>query len=505
MGCIMTFDAGTTSLKTCLFTEDFKIIAFSSEEYELLTPEKDMVELDPEIYWNALKNGTRDVLGKSRIAVEEIKVITITTQGETLIAVDKEGKPLHNAIVWLDNRAVEETAIISSLVHADEFYRNTGLPEVSPLCPICKILWFKKNRRELFEKIYKFLLLEDYLIFKLTGEFVSEQSLMSSTGYFDINNGKLWDKALKAIGVYCKLFPEILPCGKVIGNVTMQAAVELGLSTLTTVSTGAMDQISSTIGAGNIHPGIVTETTGTALVIGATTDKADYDNPCRVNIYKHYNDNYLILPYCPTSGIVLKWFKDEFCDKEVKESGERGISVYQLLDEAANIVKPGAGGLILLPHLAGTLSPDLNPSARGVFFGISLETKKPHFIRAILESIGYMLRENLELLESMGIEVKEIRSLGGGAGSILWNTIKADITGKQIAVMEQQESTSFGAAILGAVSIGLYDSVEEACKLHARTRGIYCPDEVNREIYNKSYTSYRDIYNHLKELFKKTN
>lgn len=500
MGCIMTIDAGTTSVKTCLFSENISLIAVSSKEYELLTPGKDMVEIEPEIYWDAMKEGIHDVLLKSGKRAEEIMVLTITTQGETMVPVDKEGKPLHNAIVWLDTRAAEESAIIGSLIDTDEFYRNTGLPEISPACPVSKILWFKRNRSELYEKVYKFLLLEDYLLFRLTGEYVTELSLMSSTGYFNINDGKLWRKVLNTIGINGMFFPDILPCGKVIGNVTIQSATELGLSTSTVISTCAMDQISSAIGAGNIYPGIVTETTGTALAIGATADKADYDNAGRVNIYRHYNESFLILPYCPTAGIVLKWFKDEFCEREIKESDEKGRSVYQLLDEAASNVKPGADGLVLIPHLAGSLSPDINPYARGVFFGIGLETKKPHFIRAILESIGYMLRENLELLEAMGIKVREIRSLGGGSGSKLWNSIKADIIYKHITVMEQPESTSLGAAILGAVSVGLYDSVEEACKLHVRSREIYTPNQANSEMYNKSYTTYRAVYNRLKEL-----
>jgi xylulokinase len=502
MGYIMTFDVGTTSVKTCLFTEDIKLIAFSSEEYELLTPKKDVVELDPEIYWNTLKKGIREVLDTSGINTEEILVMTLTTQGETLIPVGKDGAPLYNALVWLDARAVEESAIITGLIASDTFYRHTGLPEAGPACPVCKVLWFKRNQPELFEKIFKFLLLEDYLLFKLTGKFISEQSLMSSSGYFDINSGILWQELLDSLDINCELFPEVLPCGEIIGNISKNAALELGLSTLTIVSTGAMDQISSAIGAGNIYPGIVTETTGTAMVIGATTIEANYSNISKVIIYKHYNKNFLLLPYCPTAGIVLKWFKDEFCGSEMNECKANGKSIYQMLDELASVVKPGANGLIFLPHLAGALSPEVNPYAKGVFFGISLETKKAHFVRAILESIGYMLKENIEMLESLGIEVKEIYSLGGGSDSKLWNSIKADITGKHILVLEQQESTSFGAAILGAVSIGLYNSVEEACKLQARSKNVYIPDQTNIGIYNKTYTTYIEVYNNLKELFK---
>jgi len=178
--------------------------------------------------------------------------------------------------------------------------------------------------------------------------------------------------------------------------------------------------------------------------------------------------------------------------------------VYEMLDSLAAKVKPGANGLILLPHFEGILNPDLNPAAKGVFYGISLDSKKEFFIRAILESIGYMLRENLELLEKMGIKADEIRSTGGGSKSSLWSAIKADITGKPITVMEQQESTSLGAAILGAVAVGMYGSVEEASSKVIRINRRYNPDKRNTAVYDKNYRTYIKLYESLKELFKES-
>lgn len=501
MEYLMTFDVGTTAIKTCLFTKDFYMTAFASEEYELLTPDKDIVELDPNTYWRGMKSGTERVLAASGIRPEDIKVITVTTQGETLIPVNKNGEVLHNAVVWLDARAVEETAIIAEAIDRDEIYRTTGLSDVNPAWPLCKVFWFKRHRPALFEKTHKFLLLEDYLLYKLTGEFVTEHAILSSTGYFDINNNTFWNTALETIGVDKNIFPKILPCGACVGKVTPAAAEYLGLSTETAVSTGAMDQVCSAIGAGNVKPGIVSETTGTALVIAATIAKPNYENPAKINILKHFDDNFLILPYCPTAGMVLKWFKDEFFTEESRDCREKNVSIYQLLDSIAEAVKPGSDGLVILPHFAGMLTPEMNSDAKGVFFGVTLATKKGHFVRAILEAIGYMLRENIELLENMNLEVEEVRSIGGGASSRLWNSIKADITGKSITTLEQLESTSLGAAILGALSIGMVENMEEVQKNFIKKKESFSPETKNIAVYNKNFKVYTKLYERVKSLF----
>lgn len=503
MQYIITLDVGTTSIKTCLFDNNFRLKEYSYIEYELYTPAKDIVELDSRIYWDAAKSSIKSVVASSKVKVQDIKVINVTTQGETMIPVDKDGKAQYNAINWLDARAVEEAEIIRDAIGDDEFYRHTGLPEVGPACPIAKIMWLAKNKPEVYKNTYKFLLLEDFLINQMTGEFVTNQSMTSSTGYFDINNCKLWSKALDLMQLTEASFPQIIKCGQIAGKLKASVSNELGLDVNTVVATSAMDQISSAIGAGNIKPGIITETTGTALVIAATMSKPDYNNPYKATYYKHYNENVLLLPYCPTAAIILKWFKNEFCYEEAEKSKTEGKSVYGMLDELAETVPPWSNGLVMLPHFAGKLSPDINSYAKGVFYGVGLDTKKAHFVRAILESIGYMLKENIEFIEDMGIKVNEIRSLGGGSKSVLWNTIKADICDKKITAMEQEESTSLGAAILGALAIGMYDSMEEIMEKFIKVRKVYIPDKTNVQMYKKGYTVYNNLYQNLKEFYKR--
>ena len=498
---IITLDVGTTSVKTALFTRAFDMVRSSSREYELLTPASDIVELDPEMYWRSVQDGIRDITVHSGVNPDDIAAICCTTQGETLIPVDAEGRVLHNALVWIDARARAESEYLKEKIPNDIFYQTTGIPEIGPSCPLSKVLWFKRNRADIFGKTAYFLLLEDFLIHRLTGLFVTNPSLLSSTGYFDICKNVLWERALDAIDINEKYFPKITACGSIAGTLRPPVASDLGLHSATAVVTGAMDQIASAIGAGNIQPGMVTETTGTALVIGATMDTFDAACSGGVSVYRHYDRRFLMLPYCTTAGIVLKWFRDEFCTEEQTQASVTGVSAYDLLDTLAQGVAPGCGGLLLVPNFAGKQDPAINTAAKGVFFGVGLESQKAHFVRAIFEGVAFMLRENIEHIEKTGVAVKEIRSLGGGSKGRIWNEIKADVCGKDMITMNQTESTSLGAAILGMVALGDYPSVDAACVAACRVKNTYHPDVNNRKVYDTAYAKSLAVYRQLKELF----
>lgn len=501
MNCIITLDIGTTSVKACIFDDHLSLLAFSKQEYELLTPENGIVELSADIYWDAVVAGIRKVLGKSNVKTHEIKVITCTTQGETLIPVDREGNDLHNAIVWLDGRAIKEAEFINKRFSKQDIFSITGLPEISASCPVSKVLWLKNNRPDIYDNTYKILLLEDYLILRLTGVFVTNPSLTCSTGYFDINKNSLWNDILNYCGLDADKFPDLMDCGKFVAVLSKSAAFELGLSESTAVSTGAMDQAASAIGAGNIEEGIVTETTGTALVVAAACDHFHFIKHLNITVYRHaIRDKFLLLSISQTAGILLKWFKDEFCSDLAAIAEEKGISIYEEMDKIAAEACPLSNGLILFPHFAGMLIPEMNPRTRGIFFGIGLDTSKKHFIRAILESVDYMLRENITALQAMGINIQKVYSLGGGSNSSLWLQIKADINDMAFVSMELEESTSLGAAILGGMSVGIFNDLKTACQL-IKAKNMVIPNKENITNYNQAYSKYQRVYNSLKDVF----
>jgi len=202
--------------------------------------------------------------------------------------------------------------------------------------------------------------------------------------------------------------------------------------------------------------------------------------------------------------MVLRWFRDAFCEAEKSVGGSIGGDAYDLMGREAMSVAPGCEGLIMLPHLNGSMAPDGNPKAKGVFYGISLKHQKAHFIRAIMESLGYLVRRNIEALRDLGVTVDEIRSLGGGARSPVWSQIKADITGRPLVTMRCAEAASLGAAILAGKAVGMYGSIADACGQMARVARRYEPNAKCRDIYDKNYDHYRKLFSDLTDLFRES-
>lgn len=497
----LVFDVGTTSMKTGVFDQNFNTVYSHASEYQLLYPGKNLVELPAAFYWSALKEGITDAL-RFGVLPEEIDAVTITTQGETLVPVDQNGEALCNAIVWLDARAEKEAAELNEKIDANEFFHTTGLTDLGAAAPIAKLMWIRKNRPEVYEKTACFLLLEDYLIYRLSGELVTEYSLLSSTGYFDITQNCYWQGILEAAGIDPALLPTPRKCAEVVGVVTSCAAQESGLKKGTPVTTGAMDQIAGAVGAGNISPGIITETTGTCLVLAATAQTPDFDAvQGAFSVYKHFNDQYLYLPYNSTAAIILKWFKETFMADFAEKCAATGSSVYQEMDRMAMNAPPGANGLIMVPHFSGKLVPDFNADAKGVFYGIGLDTTRSDFIRAVLEGIAYMLRENMECLKKAGIAVEEIRSLGGGSRSDFWMQIKADICGSRFVRTQQSEAGSLGAAMLGALAVRHYSSAGEIIEICTSASEAFWPDPQKKQTYDDTYRKYLLLYQALTEVY----
>lgn len=497
---LMGVDLGTTSMKIVLFDERNKMIASSRQEYKLITPSPTIVELDAQTYWLTFKKCIRRIIERKDVDLKRIKALAITGQGDSFVPVNRYGKPLRRTIIWLDNRSEEEAKLISDEFGLEEVYHTTGSPEVVPTWASTKILWLKRHEPEVYKKAFKYLLMEDYLIYRLTGQFVGDGSLYTSTLLFDINRGKWWDKILDFIGISPEQLPSLMQSGEIVGELTNEAAKETGLSEHTLVVVGGMDQACGCIGSGNIRPGIVTETTGTALNICVTTETPVFDPQKRIPCQYHaIARKYILLPWCPTAGMIMEWFRDEFCELEKREARQKGLDIYDIMTQQAEKIPPGSEGVIVLPHLAGALCPEMNMNARGVFFGLSLRTGKKHLVRAIMESVAFMLKKNLEVLQELGIEAKEIRSLGGAAKSHLWNQIKADVTGKPLVTLDCPEAACLGAAILAGNAIGLFDSLEDACNKTVSIKKRFNPE--NEEVYERNYAMYLKLYKNLKNLF----
>lgn len=501
METILTFDVGTTAIKTCLFDKALSCLAIRTDEYTLST-ENGTVELDSAVYWDTICHAVAEI--KKDTPDANVQAICLTTQGETMIPVTEDGTPLHRAVVWLDDRAKEEAERVSGILANKDMYRLTGVTDMNGFVPLPKLLWFKEQKPEIYEKAYKFLLLEDFILHRLTGKFVTEKSLLTSTAYYDIRNDRYWTELLEQLGFDPDKLPEILDCGQFVGTLSEKAQKDLGLDKDVKVFAGAMDQIAAAIGGGGMQEGVVTATVGTAMVLTSAITSMDECTDESLIVYRGIQENqYAILPLCSTAGAVFKWFKDQCSALTVEKAKETGEDPYDLLCEEASHVAPGADGVIHLPYFAGSLQPTLLPDAKGVFFGLGLTTNHASMTRAVLESIGYMLRENLEMLGAFGINPKRVHFFGGGAKNPIWNQIIADITGVELVLLEQSECGSLGAAMMGAVNMGWYDTIADA-QVQNKARKIVYPNKSLKETYDKAYERYQKLFKTLIPMFENT-
>jgi xylulokinase len=289
----------------------------------------------------------------------------------------------------------------------------------------------------------------------------------------------------------------------VVGKLQKEIAAELGLSPETQVCTGALDQACGAIGVGNIRRGIFSENTGAALAICASVEQATLDPADQMPCHYHGLPGLYMLHTFTSGGIVLRWFRDEFAQIEMSVGKTSGIDAYDLLGKEAEKVPAGSEGLVMLPHLQGAMAPEANPDARGVFYGFTLRHRRSHFIRAIMESVCFIVRRNIEVVEGMGVPVSEIRALGGGARSRIWKQIEADITGRPVLTTANEEAATLGAAILAGKAVGLYSSVEEAVGQMVQIKERFEPAPGNMAVYDAGFRIYVDLYNALCPLFSK--
>ena len=505
----MTFDVGTTAIKTCLFDESLKMLAKCTDEYDLIT-EGSHVELCPETYWQTIKNAVRRI-GESH-DLNDVKAICLTTQGETMIPVDKDKNALSNALVWLDDRAGREAdAVNEALQRLAErknavsgqklLFETTGLPEMNGYVPIAKFLWFKNEKPEIYEKTYKLLLLEDYLIMRLSGKLVSEKSLLTSTAWFDIRRDCYWSELLNELSLDEDKLPEALECGSTVGNITKEAAEELGIPVTVKVIAGAMDQIAAAIGGGGLRDGVVTATVGTAMVMTSSVPEENAFRDDAMTVYRGFKKGqFVLLPMTSTAGVVFKWLKDTVFAADAAECRKTGESIYDKLCDMAASVPAGANGVTLIPYFCGTSRPRNLPGSKGVFFGLDLGSGREVLVRATLEGIGNIIRENLDMLRDFGVKIESVRFFGGGSKNAVWNQIIADISDAKLVKPAEEECGSLGAAILAKYGAGDCESVESAQGCNPAVSEII-PDPLMRETYDKAYDRYQKLFDAVEVLF----
>jgi len=373
----------------------------------------------------------------------------------------------------------------------DKIYNTTGLT-IDPYFSSSKIMWIKQNKPDVYKNAHKFLLVADYILFKLTGKFVTDHSNASRTMLFDIKNLKWSDDLASQLELDIDKMPEAVTSGKYIGNVT---DTESGLASTTKVISGAGDQQCAALGVAVTQPGRIKCTTGTGSFILAYLDEPKFDPEKRVLCScAAVPGKYVQEASVFTTGSVLRWARDNFAIQECKDAEHVNKDPYDLMTEKAAKSKVGANGLILIPHFVGAGAPHWNPYARGIMFGLALGHKTADIYRAVLEGVCFEIKKSVKVFQELGVKTGEMRITGGGSRSSLWNQIMADVLEIKCGRGELEESTAVGAAILAAYGGGLYKDLSAAAENIAHINKFWSPNPESVKIYQKVFPIAENLY-----------
>nr|AAC46146.1 xylulose kinase [Thermoanaerobacter pseudethanolicus ATCC 33223] len=489
-------DLGTSAVKIILVEENGNVIGSTSKEYPVYYPQPGWSEQNPEDWWNATKDGIRELIIKTGVKNDDIKGIGLSGQMHGLVLLDENNNVLLPAILWNDQRTQEECDYITQTLGKERLTKYTGNKALTGFTAP-KILWVRKHRPDVYKKIHHILLPKDYIRFKLTNEYATDVSDASGTLLFDVENRKWSKDMLDALDIPYNWMPKCYESTEVTGYVTKDVADLTGLKEGTIVVGGGGDQASGAVGTGTVKSGIVSIALGTSGVVFASQDKYVVDEENRLHSFCHANGKWHVMGVMLSAAACLKWWIDNI----INFNGS-SITYEKLLEEAGKVT-PASGGLIFLPYLMGERTPYSDPYARGSFIGLNMTHNRGHITRAILEGVAFGLRDSLEIIKELNIPVNEVRVSGGGAKSVLWRQVLADIFGVRVDMVNATEGPAFGAAIMAAVGYGIFKDVEEATSELIKINDSVYPIEENKEKYNEVYTVYKDLYYLLKNTFKR--
>lgn len=485
---LLGLDVGTTGLKALLVDRTGGVVAEALSEYPMSSPRPLWAEQDPEDWWRATAKCIRQLLDGSG---RRVAAIGLTGQMHGLVLLDAQGNVLRPCILWNDQRSAPQCAAVTEQVGAQRILELTGNPLLPGfLAP--KLAWVRENEPDVFQRIARVLLPKDYIRYRLTGEFQSDVSDASGTSLFDVSRRCWSEPMLKAFKVRRSWLPEVLESPAPGAQVSAAAAQKTGLRAGTLVVAGAGDQAAGAVGVGAIAEGIVSVVIGTSGVVFAPLAHYQREAEGRLHAFCHATpDLWHVMGVMLAAGGSLRWFRDALWKAS-----------YDAMTRAAAKVRAGSNGLLFLPYLSGERTPYPDPNARGVFFGLNLKHTRAHLARAVMEGVSFGLRDSLELILSLGVPVRQIRLVGGGARSVLWQQILADVLEQPVHVVNATQGAAFGAALLAGVGAGLFTSVEDACNKTIRVRPAATPGK-DAETYQRCYPGYRALYAALKGEFKK--
>lgn len=498
---ILAHDIGTTGNKASLYSSEGELLGSSFSPYETHYPQVGWAEQNPLDWWNAVCVTSRELLARTGIDPKQIACVTFSGQMMGCVAVDREGTPLRNAIIWADMRAEREAAELMERISMEEVYRRTG-HRISSSYSGAKIKWLKRHEPDVYRQTHKVLHAKDYLVARLTGRFVTDYSDASGMNLFDLYE-KRWDEAIiDAWGLDGDKLPDPYPSMHVAGEVTTEAAEATGLAPGTPVVIGGGDGCCAAAGVGVVTEGDAFNYIGSSSWIAIASDEPIFDPEMKTYTWAHLDPS----KYSPNgtmqaAGASLQWIRDQLYAMEYEQARQNGTSVYDLMNRHAAASEPGAKRLLYLPYIMGERSPRWNPKARGAFVGMHITHSRGDMVRAVMEGVAFNLKIVLDTFRKAGKTIDRMWMLGGGAKGHVWRQIMADVCGVRVRVPHLlDEATSMGAAAAGAVGVGLLREFS-AVKEWVREVETVEPIEQNCRIYENMFARFNEAYEQLCSIY----
>ncbi|MGL5278730.1 MAG: xylulokinase [Cetobacterium sp.] len=471
-------DLGTSSVKLLLIDDKGKIKKEVSKEYPLYYPQENWSEQNPEEWYDKTFEGLKElVIGYEN----EIKAISFSGQMHGLVLLDKQDKIIRPAILWCDQRTSLECDEINSYFNKSILKLTGNVALTGFTAP--KILWVKRNEPENFKKIKKILLPKDYIAFKLSGIYSTDMSDASGMLLLDVKNRKWSEKMLDFLEIKESQLPKLFESYEVVGSLKEDLKNTLSLKNDIKIVAGGGDQAVGAIGVGAVNEGVLSVALGTSGVVFASSSKCVVDKEGRLHSFCHGNGEYHQMGVMLSAAASLKWWIEDI---------EKTKDYNKLLLEAeeAKFDK----NLQFLPYLMGERTPHNNPFARGSLTGLNIQHKRGDVTRAILEGITFGLKDTLEIIKDMNIDVRSVRVSGGGAKSEFWQQIIANIFEVDVDVVNSTEGPAYGAGILAMVGDGIYKDVNTACFNLIKVMSSKNPNKIVENMYREKYEIFKKLY-----------
>lgn len=493
-------DLGTSAVKCILVDEHGQVKGSHSEEYPLLQPRPGWIEQNPEDWWGRTAVCIRELLNKSSLSGSEVKGVGLSGQMHGSVFLDKQLRVIRPALLWCDQRTAAQCDWIEQTVGKEDLGKLTGNRALTGFTAP-KVVWLRDNEPENYNKVAHLMLPKDYVRLMLTGSFGMDMADASGTLLLDVAHRRWSQEVADKLGIPMEWLPPLFESNDIAGSVHKEAGAVTGLPEGTPVVAGGGDQACGAVGVGVVKKGIASVALGTSGVVFVHDEAYEVDEERRLHSFCHgVPGKWHRMGVMLSAGGSFQWWKNHFAYEELEQAAKEGKDVYEYLTALAETAPLGSEGLLFLPYLTGERTPYPDPKARGGFIGLSLRHGKAHLTRAVLEGITFGLRDSMELMKQSAVEITELRVNGGGARSLFWRQMIADIFGYPVVTVNSTDGPAYGAAVMAASGV-LNKDISALCEAWINVVDRVEPNVENQRKYEQYYAIYRSLYPALKDTF----